>query len=136
MLSPINTRLLSSSPMQIMDGAKDDTSDRNSIGGVVSTSSGGGGGSDAAATLTSVMVMSSVEYTDSVIADLAGAHEVLACLGDDVLEELLDEIVQTQMLPYDRIGRRGGTIGSLSTEHMERRWTGETRERAGEFLKF
>lgn len=68
--------------------------------------------------------MTSVEYTDSIIQSLVGSDAVIACLGDDVLEELLDEIVQTQMLPYDRIGRRGGAIGSLTSEHMERRWTG------------
>ena len=120
------------------------------------------------ATKVSLQPMSNVEYTDAVIVTLTGAAAVLACLGDDVLEELLDEIVQvgrvifhllyllaltavrftyffllqfynidgyshsltmtsffqTQMLPYDRIGRRGGSIGSLSAEHMERRWTG------------
>lgn len=38
--------------------------------------------------------MTNVEYSDAVIRSLVGAAEVLTCLGDDVLEELLDEIVQ------------------------------------------
>ena len=68
--------------------------------------------------------MTNVEYTDNIITSLANAADVIDSLGDDVREELLDELVQTQMLPYDRIGRRGGTIGTLAPEHMERRWTG------------
>mmetsp|Transcript_9122 Transcript_9122/g.13732 ORF Transcript_9122/g.13732 Transcript_9122/m.13732 type:complete len:855 (-) Transcript_9122:168-2732(-) len=66
-------------------------------------------------------------YSDEIITSLQDAHMVVECLGAEVVEDLMDEMVQTQMLPYDRMGREEGALYKLDKETFERRWAGLRR---------
>jgi hypothetical protein len=61
-------------------------------------------------------------YSDPIIASLQDAHLVLECLGQDVIDDLMAEFVQTQLLAYDKMGRDGGPLFKLEKEAFERRY--------------
>jgi vacuolar protein sorting-associated protein 53 len=63
-------------------------------------------------------------YSDPIIKSLNNAHKVVAVMGMDVVEDLMDEIVQSQLLTYDLMGREGGSLYLLDKEAFERRWSG------------
>ncbi|CAE7687095.1 VPS53, partial [Symbiodinium microadriaticum] len=63
-------------------------------------------------------------YSDAIIKSLSNAHMVIDCMGPDVVEELMDEVVQAQLLTYDTMGREGGPLFKLDKENFERRWNG------------
>jgi hypothetical protein len=62
-------------------------------------------------------------YSDNVIASLRDAPLVLIALGQDVVEELMEELVQLQLLNYDKMGREGGVLYKLDKDTFDRRWT-------------
>lgn len=61
-------------------------------------------------------------YSDPIIASLKNAHLVIECLGQDTVDDLMAELVQTQLLPYDKMGRDGGALFKLDKEAFERRF--------------
>jgi hypothetical protein len=65
--------------------------------------------------------------SDKIIESLTDAHLVVAQLGDEVLVDLLEEIVQLQLLPYEKLGRPGGSLYSLDKDALDRRWSGLRR---------
>jgi vacuolar protein sorting-associated protein 53 len=66
-------------------------------------------------------------YSDSIIASLTNAALVIECLGQDAVDDLMAELVQNQLLSYDKMGREGGALFKLEKETFERRWVGLRR---------
>jgi hypothetical protein len=62
-------------------------------------------------------------YSDPIISSLKNAHLVIEALGPDTVDDLMAEIVQTQLLAYDRMGREGGALFKLEKESFERRYS-------------
>lgn len=60
-------------------------------------------------------------YSDSIISSLKNAHLVIEALGQDTVDDLMTEIVQSQLLPYDQMGREGGPLFKLEKDSFERR---------------
>lgn len=60
-------------------------------------------------------------YSDSIITSLQGAHLVFEAIGQESIEDLMDEIVQAQLLSYDKLGREGGSLYHLDKESLDRR---------------
>lgn len=65
-------------------------------------------------------------YSDPIISSLKNAHLVIEALGPDTVDDLMAEIVQTQLLAYDRMGREGGALFKLEKESFERRYSPST----------
>lgn len=61
-------------------------------------------------------------YSDPIIASLRNAHLVIECLGQDTVDDLMAEIVQSQLLAYDKMGREGGALFKLDKDVFERRF--------------
>jgi hypothetical protein len=60
-------------------------------------------------------------YSDPIISSLKNAYLVIESLGPDAVDDLMAEIVQTQLLAYDRMGREGGALFKLDKDAFERR---------------
>lgn len=66
-------------------------------------------------------------YSDAIIISLHNAYLIFEVLGPEAMEDLMEEIVQSQLLSYDKLGREDGSLYSLSKDSLDRRWSGLRR---------
>lgn len=68
-------------------------------------------------------IASYAEESERILMSLQGAVGIVEQLGEDAVRDLMTEIVQAQMAPYEQVGRPGGALYSLTKENVEARWS-------------
>jgi hypothetical protein len=60
-------------------------------------------------------------YSDEIIEALKDARFVFEAIGQEAVEDLMEEVVQSQLLSYDKLGREGGSLYRLDKDSLDRR---------------
>jgi hypothetical protein len=74
-------------------------------------------------TISNGGIASYAEESERILVTLQGAVGVVEQLGEDAVRDLMTEIVQAQMAPYEQAGRPGGSLYNLTKETVEARWS-------------